>query len=216
MKILNLYAGIGGNRKLWGNDLEITAVEWDASIAEIYKDLYPNDNVIVGDAHQYLLDHYSEYDFIWASPPCPTHSVTNFFLNPQGIVRYPDMGLYQEIILLQNFFKGKYVIENVKSYYDPLIKPQESGRHYFWANFRIPFLKIEKQIGRMNGKGQNVARANNLDKLGFDLSKYEHPDKDKLLRNCVAPEIGLAIFESAMNIYKDNNAIQTGLFETLQ
>lgn len=216
MKILNLYAGIGGNRKLWGNDLEITSVEWDASIAEIYKDLYPNDNVIVGDAHQYLLDHYSEYDFIWASPPCPTHSVTNFFLNPQGIVRYPDMGLYQEIILLQNFFKGKYVIENVKSYYDPLIKPQESGRHYFWANFRIPFLKIEKQIGRMNGKGQNVARANNLDKLGFDLSKYEHPDKDKLLRNCVAPEIGLAIFESAMNIYKDNNAIQTGLFETLQ
>ena len=216
MKILNLYAGIGGNRKLWGNDLEITAVEWDASIAEIYKDLYPNDNVIVGDAHQYLLDHYSEYDFIWASPPCPTHSVTNFFLNPQGIVRYPDMGLYQEIILLQNFYKGKYVIENVKSYYDPLIKPQESGRHYFWANFRIPFLKIEKQIGRMNGKGQNIARANNLDKLGFDLSKYEHPDKDKLLRNCVAPEIGLAIFESAMNIYKDNNAIQTGLFETLQ
>ena len=216
MKILNLYAGIGGNRKLWGNDLEITAVEWDASIAEIYKDLYPNDNVIVGDAHQYLLDHYSEYDFIWASPPCPTHSVTNFFLNPQGIVRYPDMGLYQEIILLQNFFKGKYVIENVKSYYDPLIKPQESGRHYFWANFRIPFLKIEKQIGRMNGKGRNVARANNLDKLGFDLSKYEHPDKDKLLRNCVAPEIGLAIFESAMNIYKDNNAIQTGLFETIQ
>ena len=216
MKILNLYAGIGGNRKLWGNDLEITAVEWDASIAEIYKDLYPNDNVIVGDAHQYLLEHYSEYDFIWASPPCPTHSVTNFFLNPQGVVRYPDMGLYQEIILLQNFFKGKYVIENVKSYYDPLIKPQESGRHYFWANFRVPFLKIEKQIGRMNGKGQNVARANNLDKLGFDLSKYEHPDKDKLLRNCVAPEIGLAIFESAMNIYKDNNAIQTGLFETLQ
>ena len=216
MKILNLYAGIGGNRKLWGNNLEITAVEWDASIAEIYKDLYPKDNVIVGDAHQYLLEHYSEYDFIWASPPCPTHSVTNFFLNPQGVVRYPDMGLYQEIILLQNFFKGKYVIENVKSYYDPLIKPQVSGRHYFWANFRIPFLKVEKQIGRMNGKGQNVARANNLDKLGFDLSKYEHPDKDKLLRNCVAPEIGLAIFESAMNIYKENNAIQTCLFETLQ
>ena len=216
MKILNLYAGIGGNRKLWGNNLEITAVEWDASIAEIYKDLYPNDNVIVGDAHQFLLEHYNDYDFIWASPPCPTHSVTNFFLNPQGIVRYPDMGLYQEIILLQNFFKGKFVVENVKSYYDPLIKPQESGRHYFWANFRIPFLKMDKQIGRMNGKGQNVARQNNLDKLGFDLAKYEHPDKDKLLRNCVAPEIGLAIFESAMGIYKQNNAYQTGLFETIQ
>jgi DNA (cytosine-5)-methyltransferase 1 len=27
MRILNLYAGIGGNRKLWGDDHEITAVE---------------------------------------------------------------------------------------------------------------------------------------------------------------------------------------------
>lgn len=27
MKILNLYAGIGGNRKLWGNEHQITADE---------------------------------------------------------------------------------------------------------------------------------------------------------------------------------------------
>lgn len=27
MKILNLYAGIGGNRKLWGDDHEVTVVE---------------------------------------------------------------------------------------------------------------------------------------------------------------------------------------------
>lgn len=26
MKILNLYAGIGGNRELWGNEHEITGV----------------------------------------------------------------------------------------------------------------------------------------------------------------------------------------------
>lgn len=221
MKILNLYCGIGGNRKLWGNDHSITAVEYDEKIAAIYQDLYPNDNVIIGDAHQYLLDHYEEFDFIWASPPCPTHSVTNHFLNPQGIKRYPDMGLYQEIILLQNFFNGKYCIENVKSYYAPLIQPQESGRHYFWANFMIPKMKVEKQIGRMNGKKSDLGgdaqwkiRTNNLNKLGFDLSKYDFNDKDKLLRNCVAPEIGLAIFESAMNIYNANNVIQVGLFGT--
>lgn len=219
MKILNLYAGIGGNRKLWGNEHDITAVEFDTKIATIYQDLYPNDKVIVGDAHQFLLEHYSEFDFIWASPPCPTHSVTNLFLNPQGIVRYPDMGLYQEIILLEQFFKGKYCIENVKSYYEPLIKPQISGRHYFWANFKIPNLKVEKQIGRMNGKKADLGgkaqfkiRQNNLDKLGFDLSKYDFNDKDKLLRNCVAPEIGKAIFESAMNIYNANNVEQIGLF----
>ena len=27
MRILNLYAGIGGNRKLWGEEHEVTAVE---------------------------------------------------------------------------------------------------------------------------------------------------------------------------------------------
>lgn len=34
MKILNLYCGIGGNRKLWGDEHEITAVEWDSNIAK--------------------------------------------------------------------------------------------------------------------------------------------------------------------------------------
>ena len=222
MKILNLYAGIGGNRKLWGDEHDITAVEYDERIASIYKDLNPNDNVIVGDAHEYLLHNYEKYDFIWASPPCPTHSVTNHFLNAQGIKRYPDMSLYGEIILLQTFFKGKYVVENVKSYYEPLIKPQVSGRHYFWANFTIPNLKVEKQIGRMNGKkidlggdAQWKVRQNNLDKMNFDLSKYDYPDKDKLLRNCVVPEIGLAIFESALNIYKANDVTQVSIFDHL-
>jgi len=27
MKVLNLYAGIGGNRKLWPDECEVTAVE---------------------------------------------------------------------------------------------------------------------------------------------------------------------------------------------
>ena len=74
MKILNLYAGIGGNRKLWGDEHEITAVEYDPKIAAIYCDFFPNDKVIVTDAHQYLLEHCWEFDFVWSSPPCPTHS----------------------------------------------------------------------------------------------------------------------------------------------
>jgi DNA (cytosine-5)-methyltransferase 1 len=217
IKVLNLYCGIGGNRKFWQN-CKVTAVEFQPEIAEIYKDLYPNDTVIVGDAHEYLLKNYEKFDFIWASPPCPTHSVTNHFLNAQGIKRYPDMGLYQEIILLENFFKGKYVVENVKSYYKPLIDPQISGRHYFWANFKIPYLKIDKQIGRMNGKKselghtQSKGRSNNLSKLGFDLTKYKYKDKDKLLRNCVHPDIGLAIFNNAYNIHQSNNIKQQSLF----
>lgn len=219
LKILNLYAGIGGNRKLWGDDHEITAVEFDPKIAAIYKDLYPNDTVIVGDAHQYLLEHYQEFDFIWGSPPCPTHSITNHFLNAQGIVRYPDMRLYAEIILLQTFFKGKYCIENVKSYYDPLIQPQVSGRHYFWSNFKIPFIKgISKQIGRMNGKkdllgkSQSSIRSDNHSQLGFDLSIYQGVDKEKVLNNCVDPLIGKAILNKVLDIENYNSIKQGTLF----
>jgi DNA (cytosine-5)-methyltransferase 1 len=222
-RVLNCYAGIGGNRKYWdGPNMKVTAIEFDENIASVYKDLYPNDTVIVCDAHEYLLNNYENFDFIWCSPPCPTHSVTNHFLNAQGIKRYPDMKLYQEIILLQTFFKGKYIIENVKSYYEPLIKPQISGRHYFWANFKIPLLKFEKQIGRMNGKKADLGgkiqaelRTNNHKKLGFDLSKYTGIDKEKVLNNCVAPEIGLAIFQSALNIYDSLKVEQIGLFSEL-
>lgn len=212
-KILNCYAGIGGNRKDWGDDYDITAIELDESIANIYKKLYPNDTVIVADAHDYLLNHYDEYDFIWASPPCPTHSVTNHFLNAQGVKRYPDMNLYGEIILLQTFFKGKYVIENVKPYYKPLIEAQESGRHLFWSNFKIPKMEGIK-IGRMDKlkDGSRGDKKENLKKLGFNLDEFKHPNKDKLLRNCVPPHIGKAILNSALNIHIQNNSAQTALF----
>lgn len=221
MKILNLYAGIGGNRKLWGEGLDITALEYDPKIAAIYADLYPNDKVIIGDAHQYLLDNYENFDFIWASPPCPTHSVTNHFLNAQGLKRYPDMSLYQEIILLEHFFSktgGKYVVENVKSYYTPLIRPQVSGRHYFWANFKIPRIKVNTQIGRMDKlkNGSRGDKKENLESIGIDISNYTYPDKGKLLRNCVHPEIGKAIFEAAKGIHDQNKANQVGLFSNLR
>ena len=103
MKILNLYAGIGGNRKLWGFEHQVTAVEIDEEIAGIYKSNFPKDKVVVGDAHEYLINHYKEFDFIWSSPPCPTHSGTNYFLQGQGIFRYPDYRLWQEIIFLKYF-----------------------------------------------------------------------------------------------------------------
>ena len=102
MKILNLYCGIGGNRKLWGDEHEITAIEIEQDIADVYRKLFPKDNIIMTDAHQYLLEHFQEFDFIWSSPPCPTHSVTNHFLHALGNIRYPDMSLWQEIVFLQN------------------------------------------------------------------------------------------------------------------
>lgn len=149
MKILNLYAGIGGNRKLWGDDHQITAVEINPDIANIYKDYFPNDKMIIADAHQYLLNNYKEFDFIWSSPPCPTHSRLNscFALSDSKRAehvnrkaKYPDMRLYQEIILLKSFGikKCKWVIENVIPYYNYLIEPSITlSRHPFWCNFYI-------------------------------------------------------------------------------
>jgi len=233
MKILNLYSGIGGNRKLWDDEHSITAVELNPQIAKIYSDFFPNDTVIIADAHQYLLDHYKEFDFIWSSPPCPTHSRINYSNGGRWKVKYPDMRLYQEIILLQKWFKGIYVVENVISYYEPLIEPQESGRHYFWANFKIPKQKYSLQIGRLNGKDQNKHRDNLLNELEnkmrkptirevqipelmelhkMDLSQVSIPNKRQVLRNCVHPELGLHILEYAMNKVRRSET-QTQLFD---
>ena len=190
IKILNLYAGIGGNRKLWTGDIEVTAIENDSKIAKIYQDFFPDDKVIVEDAHEYLLKHFKEYDFIWSSPPCPSHSRMRF--NHKEKI-YPDMNLYQEIILLKHHFKGKWVIENVIGYYDPLIKPLEFHRHYFWSNFLILSKEVEKLETTKKLKEREFLQG----KLGFDLDKYNGVDKRLLLRNCVHPQIGIHIFEMA-------------------
>ena len=138
LKILNLYACLGGNRYKWGDEHEITAVEWDEELARLYQERFPNDTVIVADAHQYLLDHYKEFDFIWSSPPCPTHSAFQHSMKTTRKMKYPDMKLYQEIIFLEAFFNGKYCVENVFPFYEPLIKAKKRGRHLYWTNFNLP------------------------------------------------------------------------------
>jgi len=149
IKVLNLYAGIGGNRKLWPSDeIEVTAIENIPSIAKIYQDFFPDDVVIVEDAHQYLLDHFEEFDFIWSSPPCTTHTRLRMLWGTDGSkvknrhtgasFKFPDMKLYEEILFLRYFAKCKWVAENVFAYYKPLITPYECGHHYFWSNFYIP------------------------------------------------------------------------------
>jgi DNA (cytosine-5)-methyltransferase 1 len=219
MKILNAYAGIGGNRKLWdkplqekfGNDYQITAIELNPEIAAIYKDFFPNDEVIITDAHEYLLEHFKEYDFIWGSPPCPTHSRMENIHYGQGYdLRYPDMALYQEIILLKYRFKGKYCIENVISYYNPLIEPIKSNSHYYWTNFLIRKYKDESRM--INTGFKNFKNAREI-AIGFDLSKYDISKslKEKVINNCVEPKTALHILNQALGIITQENTPQLKL-----
>lgn len=193
MEILNLYSGIGGNRKLLGDEHSITAIEIDKDVAAVYQDLFPKDKVIVGDAHKYLLENYDKYDFIWSSPPCPSHSSIR---NIAGVGKgqyppiYPDMQLYEEIIFLRKNCKVPWVIENVQSYYTPLIKPYFVGRHYFWANFVIPKKRFDDDRIHNDIIGSKPI-------YGFDLSGYDVQNKRTLLRNLVNPELGLYIFRCA-------------------
>jgi DNA (cytosine-5)-methyltransferase 1 len=202
MKILNLYAGIGGNRRSWGEEHEITAVELDEKIAAIYQDFWPNDKVIVGDAHKYLEEHFEEFDFIWSSPPCPSHSRVRFANQHQNKPVYPNMMLYEEILFLKYYFKDKWCVENVISFYEPLIIPQKLADHYFWTNFLIP---SSQSFGRDHGSGIEKLQK----RKGFDLSKYNGIDKIKTLRNCVEPEVGKQILDYAINPVE----IQKNIFE---
>lgn len=204
MKILNLFSGIGGNRKLWGDEYEITAVEYDKEIAKAYQDRFPNDKVIVTDAKQYLLDHYLEFDFIWISPPCFTHStiINSQYTRNNYNAKYPDMRLYEIILFLQGHGrKCKWVVENVKPYYEPLLKPTaEIDRHLYWSNFNISNIEIKKDY---------IIKFVKVEDSEFDLSKYKIADKRQVIRNQVNSEIGKHILNCAID--KDIE-VKVGLF----
>jgi len=203
MKILNLYAGIGGNRKLWGDEHEITAVEYDPAIAEAYQDRFPNDKVIVCDAKQYLLDHYKDFDFIWASPPCQSHSAIRLMAVKNGQTKplLPDMSMYQVIIFLRHFAECNFVVENVKPYYAPVIKQDaEIDRHLYWSNFIINPIDVIKKY-----KIQFVKQSD----CDIDLSSYKIKRKDQVIRNQVDSDVARYILECALDKVQHK---QGGLF----
>lgn len=203
MKILNLYAGIGGNRKHWdGNKHDITAVEWDEDYAQIYRDNYPQDKVIETDAHEYLKENHEKFDLVWASPPCPTHSrMRRVGVKVHDFEEvYPDLTLFEEILFLKNFFDGKWVVENVIPYYkkqiewEKIMPYQKSGRHLFWSNLSIP----DREYKGEQTIGGNYTLEELEDQRGIDLSSYDicRDKKVKALKNMVNPKIGKAILKA--------------------
>ena len=210
MKILNLYACLGGNRYKWGDEHEITAVEWDKELAKMYQERFPGDKVIVADAHQYLLDHYKEFDFIWSSPPCPTHSTFQFSMKNKRKMQYPDMRLYEEIIFLDNFFTNKWVVENVVSYYEPLIQPQKRGRHYYWSNFLIPSDLNERKSPTMTRNKNELAKW--IEFYNYNFNKYKgKQDKRRLARNMIDYNVGKVILDAAVGITQKMNIKQLSI-----
>ena len=219
IKVLNLYACLGGNRYKWDEvaDIEVTAVELDPELARMYQERFPNDKMIVADAHQYLLDHYKEFDFIWSSPPCPSHSKAAFGSRKSDKAAhkplYPDFTLYEEIVFLSNYFNGKYCVENVIPYYEPLIPAQKRDRHLYWCNFKLP----NNLNGRPQPKGfiDTGSKPNEIFH-GIDLSGYKGEQRtDKIARNLVDYEAGKTIFATALGIINKSNTRQQSLFDDI-
>jgi len=249
IRILNLYAGIGGNRKGFeiaakklGLKIIVTAIEHDIEIAAEYQRNYPEDIVITcdqkcevdtiredcqGNAHYYLLWNHENFDFIWSSPSCLTFTNINYILHnqiskkhPKGNRRYPELDhLYGEIIVLASYFKGKYVVENVKPFFvnskqfmDPTFK---LNRHFYWSNFFVPgeYSQSEFSIsGMMNDRTRNKRASGRIstdwefatvpqleNHIGLKISEEFKGDKVKVLRNCVLPEDAAHILEWLYN-----------------
>lgn len=199
MKVLNLYAGLGGNRKLW-KGVDVTAVEMEPKIAAVYKRLHPEDKLIIVDAHEYLLNNYSEFDFIWCSRPCQSHSKM-MKATRHKVAKYPDFKLYEEIIFLKHFFKGQWVCENVKPYYEPLIKGRALGRHLFWSNFEITDFEIIQPKGFIN-KANLAGKKEMMDWLDIHYEENIYYGNNhcpvQILRNCVHPELGNHVMNCAI------------------
>lgn len=206
MKILNLYAGIGGNRKLWNEyEVKVTAVEYDPHILYAYNELNQHDICVCGDAHEYLLKNHHKFDFIWSSPPCQTHSRMRYHL---GVIskghemKYPDFRLYEEILFLQKHAKCKWVIENVNPWYEPLIEPtKQINRHLYWSNFDLSDCPLPKENLR-------AIQIPELEKLhGIYLPKWLK-NKRQILRNCVSPKVGLSIYNDfILSLFKQTQNV---------
>jgi DNA (cytosine-5)-methyltransferase 1 len=197
VRILNLYAGIGGNRHHWEGT--VTAVELQPDIAHAYGERFPQDSVVVGDAHQFLLDHYEEFDFIWSSPPCPTHSR---MWGQNRTPSYPDMKLYEEILFLQRWAPGAWVVENVRPWYKPLVEPDgASGRHLLWSNLELFWLpEPPPRPPEFMGKATPEILGEYLGIEPALICCGNSHDPKQVMRNCVHPETGREIMNRAIQI----------------
>ena len=208
MKVLNLYAGIGGNRKDWPEEWEVWNIEIDEGLVEDLRKNFPNDVTIRYDSMKYLLQHYEDFDFIWASPPCQTHSRMNRIKSSKyHRFNFVDPSLYQIIIFLKENFKGGFIVENVRPYYGEFFNPVIIGRHAFWSNYDINHLNYNSP--EFNLFDLSLKELEDYFKIKLSKNRYigNSHDPKQPYRNAVSPELGKLL---ALR-YTKNRVIQTKL-----
>lgn len=215
MRILNLYAGIGGNAKLWrqtakqyNQDIFITHVEINPLLCKELRLLFPDDVVLNIDANDYLEylaqnDMLNDYDIIWSSPPCQTHSRMNR-INSKKYHKssYIDPSYIQQIILLKYNYDGCYFVENVSPYYGVLFDGVQIGRHIIWSNIDVKDLSY------------NISNKKNLFDLTLEELQIEYGIKltqniyldypnshcpKQVYRNAVHPQLGALLLDRFLN-----------------
>ena len=92
------------------------------------------------------------------------------------------------ILFLENHFEGKYVVENVIPYYEPLIPAQKRGRHLYWCNFNLPNDIGERKMFK------NMVEVGDIKQLSefhdYDFTKYKGEQRlNKIARNLVDYEV---------------------------
>lgn len=199
MKVLNAYAGIGGNRHLWPASWKITAIELDERVAAEYARRYPDDTVLVEDAHAFVMDRAAEFEAVWTSPPCPTHSrLAKTVAARTGAALEPDPRLWEEVEFLREL-GGRYVVENVHTYYAPPIAPDVvTARHYYWTNNPPAMLTALHGTGILcpDTRMAEYAEAYGLPPIPHRALR----DSRKAMRNAVVPHEGLELAVAAFTL----------------
>ena len=128
------------------------------------------------------------------------------------------MKLYEEIILLETVskgqtprFKGKYVVENVIPYYEPLIPGLKRHRHLYWTNFNLPNTLTDRSVQISAGLDE-VKKLCKFHDYNFYQYKGKQPTK-KIARNLVDYEAGRTILETALGLTKKENVNQKSIFD---
>ena len=211
MRVLNAYAGIGGNRHLWPDEWEITAIEIDERIAAEYARRYPSDTVLVEDAHAFVLERSGEFDAIWSSPPCPTHSkLARVNASKHRRPLEPDPRLWIEIEHLRRLGRP-FVVENVHTYYVPPIPPDVvTDRHYYWAS-GVPVILTPVPSAGMGFYGAPTA-GEYAELYGLPpIPPRSVPDARKAMKNAVVPVEGLEIAAAAFSCVPVSHSSQAGV-----